>query len=39
MVVSQGDEDGVEDGDEDARVYWSSCVRRHAGEQKFVLLV
>jgi hypothetical protein len=35
MLVSQGEVDGVED----ARVYWSSCVRRHAEEQKFVPLV
>jgi hypothetical protein len=35
ILVSQGEEEGVDD----AKVYWSSCVRRHAEEQKFVLLV
>jgi hypothetical protein len=35
MLVSRREVDGVED----ARVYWSSWVRRHAEEQKLVPLV
>jgi hypothetical protein len=35
MLVSPGDDEGVDE----ARVYWSSWVRRQADEQKLVPLV